>query len=144
MVLPFWFYFRLINVGSQSCLCELSKVPKESPEDANHNLAVVGFGERKLLKQYKVGFSIAGHNVQNLQHLYLEDAVLLYTVDTDPSCNPYKELGLILSTCLTTDGRTTKAHPFIPLQTYYTQFRGRPEGSPLLCSPSGTLSAITS
>ena len=53
------------------------------PEAANHNLAVVGFGERKLLKQYKVGFSIAGYNVRNLQHLYLEDAVLLYTVYTD-------------------------------------------------------------
>ena len=100
-------------------ICELSKIPKESSEAANPNITVVILGEWKLLKQYGVGSQIAGHNVQNLQHLYLEDAELLYPVYTDPSFNPYKDLGLILSACLTTDGRTTKAHPWIPLQTYY-------------------------
>ena len=57
----------------------------------------------------EVGSQTSGHNVRHLQQLYPEYAGLLYPVYTCPSCNSYIEPGLILSACLTTEGRTTKS-----------------------------------
>ena len=74
MVLSFWFYFRLIDVDSPSCLCGLSKLPKESFEAANPNIAVVGFGEWRFIT---VASQIDVHDIQDLQHLHPEDAELL-------------------------------------------------------------------